>query len=371
MMNEDRPAAFDRERFARQHCTRPFFSAAVLAVAALALAPQASRADEGGVSFWVPGLFGSLAAVPQQPGWSLATIDYHDTVSAGGAVARAREIEAGRIPINLSATLTAKLNAPPDLLFAIPAYTFATPVLGGQAQVSMLGAFGRNIVAVNGAVTGTLSTPLGDIPFSRFDSIQDSVWGFGDLYPMATLRWNAGVNNYMTYLTGDIPVGAYDPNRLANIGIGHGAIDWGFGYTYLDPTKGHEFSAVGGFTYNFTNTDTQYKNGVDFHLDWGASQFLTKQLLVGLVGYVYQELGCDSGSGDRVGCFRSRVFSVGPQAGFILPLDKDWQAYINVKGYGEFDGKNRPDGYNVWLTFSISPAAAPPPVTQTTSLLHK
>jgi hypothetical protein len=35
----------------------------------------------------------------------------------------------------------------------------------------------------------------------------------------------------------------------------------------------------------------------------GASQFLTKQFQVGVVGYVYRELGCDSGSGDRVGCF--------------------------------------------------------------------
>jgi hypothetical protein len=39
----------------------------------------------------------------------------------------------------------------------------------------------------------------------------------------------------MTYVTGDIPVGAYDPTRLANLGIGHGAIDGGGGYTYFNP----------------------------------------------------------------------------------------------------------------------------------------
>ena len=31
----------------------------------------------------------------------------------------------------------------------------------------------------------------------------------------------------MAYLAGDIPVGSYNPDRLANIGIGHGAIDTG------------------------------------------------------------------------------------------------------------------------------------------------
>ena len=36
--------------------------------------PRIAAADEGGVSFWLPGLFGSLAAAPQQPGWSLASI---------------------------------------------------------------------------------------------------------------------------------------------------------------------------------------------------------------------------------------------------------------------------------------------------------
>ena len=59
-------------------------------VAALLLLPaQMARADEGGVSFWIPGFFGSLAATPAQPGWSGTTIYYHDSVSAGGDVARA------------------------------------------------------------------------------------------------------------------------------------------------------------------------------------------------------------------------------------------------------------------------------------------
>jgi hypothetical protein len=37
---------------------------------------------------------------------------------------------------------------------------------------------------------------------------------------------------------------------LANIGLGHGAVDGGGGYTYFALTLGHEFSAVTGITYN-------------------------------------------------------------------------------------------------------------------------
>ena len=53
--------------------------------------------------------------------------------------------------------------------------------------------------------------------------------------------------------------------------IGHNAIDVGGAYTYFDPKVGHEFSATLGFTYNFENEHTQYQNGIDMRLDWGAS----------------------------------------------------------------------------------------------------
>jgi hypothetical protein len=33
------------------------------------------------------------------------------------------------------------------------------------------------------------------------------------------------------------------------------------------------------------------QNGVDMHFGWGASQFLTKRFQVGLVCYVYKEIG--------------------------------------------------------------------------------
>jgi hypothetical protein len=329
-------------------------------LAAAVSAPAVSKADEGGVSFWLPGLFGSLAAVPQQAGWSLTTIYYHDRVSADADVARAREITVGRIPVNLNVNLSADLNSRIDLAVVNPTYVFATPVLGGQLAIGLMGIYGRVSTDLAATLSGTIGTPFGTFPFSRFDSISDSVTGFGDLYPQIFLRWNAGVHNYMTYITGDIPVGAYDSTRLSNIGIGHGAVDGGVGYTYFNPKTGHEFSGVLGFTYNTTNRSTQYQNGVDMHFDWGASQFLTKQFQIGLVGYVYNEIGCDSGAGDRVGCFQSRVIGVGPQVGFIIPVSTTTQAYLNFKGYKEFDHANRPDGWNAWVTLVLSPAEKAP-----------
>ena len=58
---------------------------ACFAVAIVVSSTTMSLADEDGISFWIPGLFGSLAAAPLQPGWSLTTTYYHDDVSASVA----------------------------------------------------------------------------------------------------------------------------------------------------------------------------------------------------------------------------------------------------------------------------------------------
>jgi hypothetical protein len=311
---------------------------APLIFGAFVLLSQRAVADEGGVSFWLPGTYGSLAAVPAVPGWSFAAFNYYDSVSAskGADFVRGGGVVAG-------------VNSRIDFLFVNPAYVFATPVLGGQASLGTGALIGPNTTSAFGSVAG-----LGGDTISGTRS--DTVFGVGDLYPTGSLRWNWGVNNVMTYLTGDIPVGLYNSQQLATLGIGHGAIDTGGGYTYFNPQTGHEFSAVVGATYNLINPATHYRNGIDGHLDWGASQFLSASLQVGAVGYVYDQLTGDRGTGAKLGPFESRVIGIGPQIGYLFPV-AGMQGYVNLKAYGEFDAGNRPSGWNAWLTLSISPAA--------------
>ncbi len=143
-----------------------------LGVAAIVLAPammlfsHRAQADEGGISFWIPGLFGSLAATPQQPGWSLANIYYHTSVSAGADVARAREFTLGRVPANVTVNtnLNLNVNATGDLGFVLPSYVFATPVLGGQASVSLLAAYGIVGTSLAGTLSGVATGPFGNTP---------------------------------------------------------------------------------------------------------------------------------------------------------------------------------------------------------------
>jgi hypothetical protein len=326
-------------------------SLAALTSAALLL-PEPAHADQGGLSFWLPGAFASLAATPVTPGWAMGTIYLHESVSAGGAVASSRAIRLGNATANLNVTLDARLNAAVDAVALAPSYTFATPVLGGQLTVTMLTLVGNSQATINANLIGS----LGPIGFARERSIGDSLFSVSDVFPQATLKWNHGVHNTMVYGMMNIPIGDYQANRLVNLGLGHWSIDGGFGYTYFDPQTGHEFSFVTGATYNFKNPSLDYQNGIDWHFDWGASKFFTKQFHAGLVGYAFQQLTADSGSGATLGDFKSRVFAVGPQIGYLFPLG-DMQGYVNLRGYGEFGAKNRAEGWNMWLTFAISPSA--------------
>jgi hypothetical protein len=122
------------------------------------------------------------------------------------------------------------------------------------------------------------------------------------------------------------------PTRLASMGTGHWAADAGAGYTYLNEQVGFEWSAVVGFTYNFINPYTQYRSGIDAHLDWAISPYLSEKLHIG-----------------------SRVAGIGPQIGFFFPF-ADLEGYLNLRGYSEFNARNRLEGWTAYVTFSVAAA---------------
>ena len=52
------------------HAGRGIAAAVAIALSFITI-PDKARADQGGISFWLPGSFGSLAATPVTPGWAL------------------------------------------------------------------------------------------------------------------------------------------------------------------------------------------------------------------------------------------------------------------------------------------------------------
>src|SRR5262245_19868681 len=100
----------------------------VLPLVGLVIAGEATpaMADAGGVSFWLPGAFGSLAATPVVPGWAYSTIYLHLQANAG---ATQNFVTSNGV----RGSVVTGLSAHADALAVGITYTSPTPVLGGQA----------------------------------------------------------------------------------------------------------------------------------------------------------------------------------------------------------------------------------------------
>src|SRR5215468_8202159 len=117
--------------------------ATAVTLIAMAMAPVAAKADNGGVGFWLPGTMGSLSAVPGQPGMSYTFQYIHlDSVAGGGKA------------FQNNASIVAGLHAKADVGVFLPTYTFATPVLGGQLTIGAATVPGNAAVGINATLTG-------------------------------------------------------------------------------------------------------------------------------------------------------------------------------------------------------------------------
>ena len=124
----------------------------LFAIALIAL-PAPALADAGGISFWLPGSFGSLAATPVAPGWAYSTIYLHLQANAGATQ--------NFVTSNgLRGSVVTGLSARADALAVGITYTSPTPVLGGQAAISFLTAPGNVGAGIGATLTGRPGTPF-------------------------------------------------------------------------------------------------------------------------------------------------------------------------------------------------------------------
>ena len=148
---------------------------------------MSARADEGGVPFWLSGSYSSFAAVPQQPGWYMPTQLYYYNGDASGT----KSFQRGD-SVNLG--LSSKLA----MLFLTPTWVPDEKWFGGQPSFALTFGGGWNSTSA-GLSASTVNA--GTQTLNRSDS--DS--GGSDLYPQAQIAWNSGNNNWMAYITGDMP----------------------------------------------------------------------------------------------------------------------------------------------------------------------
>lgn len=320
------------------------FYLAIACAAGLVAAPDA-QAAEYAQGIYVLGNRGPLAGVTPPPGFYFESETYYYSGNFGGN----RLFQGGGV-------VAANIKNDTSANFVTPIWVTPFEILGGNLGFSITIPFGTPNVSA-GAV---LASP-------RIDRIiagreRDANFNVGDIYLASFVGWHSGNFHWSGTLLGVVPSGSFENGQLSNIALNRPAIDLSVALTYLDPLLGYEFSVVPGITFNWINPATQYLTGTEFHLEWSASKYLSKELSVGLVGYYYNQLTGDSGSGDRIGSFKGRVTSLGAQIGYTFKLG-EIPVSTNVRFFREFDVKNRFAGTATYLTISaplwVAPAQQP------------
>lgn len=327
---------------------------AALMVAVGTLSTTQVMSAESAQGIYVLGNRGPLAGVIPPPGFYFEseTYFYQGSLSAG------RSFQSGGV-------VAARVKLETIANFATPIWVTPVEILGGKLGFSMTIPFGTPDVSA-GAV---LSSPrLQRIIAGRE---RDAVFNVGDVYIASFVGWESGNFHWTATALGVIPSGSYETGQLSNIALNRPALDLSGALTYLDPVLGYELSVVPGVTFNWINPATQYLTGSEFHVEWSASKYLSKELSLGLVGYFYDQLTGDSGSGNRIGPFKGSVTALGGQVGYTFRIG-EIPVSTNVRVYREFNVTNRFEGTAGYLSISAPLWVAPPkPVAEPRPIMAK
>ncbi|MGH7004263.1 MAG: SphA family protein [Alphaproteobacteria bacterium] len=285
-------------------------------IAAAALNCTPGYASEYGFSVYGLGGAGPLAGIVPPPGTYFADTFIHGNFTADIVPAR------GRIQASLKATMN------------INAFT-----LQHVTDWKILGAdYGFRITVP--LSSAKITAEVRSTQFGIGASTSDSKTAIGDLnVTPIILGWHAGAWHWQTYVSFVAPTGFYDINRLIFTGLNRWAVDFGGGFTWLDPKIGFEVSVQVGYTVNFENPATDYLTGNEFHGEFFLGQHLPfggGTVSIGLAGYALQQVTGDSGSGARLGSFKGRTIALGPSLNFNSLNLGGPKVSIAVRYYHEF-----------------------------------
>jgi hypothetical protein len=326
---------------------------ASLAVAFVGVGPFSAEhpawAAEGGHGVYLLGLRGPGAGILPPEGVYFSDSFYYYSGTA----------EASHGFPTVGGQVVAAVDATVRLNLASAAWTTPGQILGGNLAFSALLPIGGPVVDVG----STLASPL--FPSGVSGAKHDSAFTYGDPAFSTLLGWHSGSFHWTMGVTAFLPVGDYREGALANVANHRLAADVNGAVTWLDPRIGLDLSVALGVTFNQENVATNYKTGNEFHFEWAATQNLSKQFSVGVVGYYYKQITGDSGPGAILGAFKGEVTAIGGTIGYNMRIG-DLPIATRLKIYREFDVTNRLEGTAGYFTLSMplfvstSPAAVTP-----------
>jgi hypothetical protein len=308
---------------------------AALALAVLFGLPAApARAAEDGIGAYLMGSRSNGAGITPPAGVYFNDDTYFYDAKIGGG----KSLPFGGLLVANVSTQT-WLNLP-TTLWVTPA-----KILGGDLAFSLTSSVGEPRVGASLLVNSPRFGPLGL-------NVTDDSTRLSDFFIQSFVGWQAGNFHWQLGIGGVVPSGTYVAGELSNASLNRPAIDLFGTFTWLDPAIGWDLSAAAGFTFNQTNTATDYKTGDEFHLEWAATKYITKEFTIGVVGYYYQQFTPDTGTGAILGAFEGRVAAIGGSIGYTFEVGK-LPVSTRLKIYREFDAVNHVEGTSGFFSLSV------------------
>jgi hypothetical protein len=311
-----------------------FLTATALAVTA----GGAARADENGASVYLLGSGGPGAGMAPP----LVGVYVDNTIYIySGSTKSSRDFQIGG---NLVTDVDVKLPADFLTVLAVPSTNF----IGGTLAIGAALPVAAPMVDASAVITGPLGRQIG---IRR----HDANLMVGDPLALASLTWNSGKFHAQISGTVNIPVGYYAEGALANIAFHRWAEDVSVAVTYHDEKSGLDLSHKVGITFNGRNTITDYDSGNDLHVEASVEKALSKKFSIGVLGYHFEQLTGDSGTGATLGPYKGKVNGVGGTVAFNTVLGRAPSTF-RLKVLQEFGEKNRPKGtaFMLGLTLPLS-----------------
>lgn len=204
------------------------------------------------------------------------------------------------------------------------------------------------VEALGGLVTAHAILPLVNLSV-RAGGTSDSRTGLGDVTVGGGIAWHHSPQLHSVVgLDAVLPVGAYDRSRQANIGRNYLSLQPLGVLTWMDP-DGFNADVKATLNFNRTNSDTQYRSGREFIVDYAAGWGLGNDWVVGVGGYVYRQWSDDKAGGVALPGSRGRSQSIGPSVRYAN--GKGW--LITAKVEKEFGARNRAQGSQFWLKTTV------------------
>ena len=288
---------------------------AALALAGL-LATSGALATEGGGSTYAISAENFIAGAVPPPGFYVMEYLNHYTSD------RVKDDQGNAVPI-------------PDFKLR------ATAAVTRLAWVTPTEVLGGNLVA-------HAFFPLVDLSV-RAGGTKDSRTGLGDVTVGAGIGWHHSPQLHSVIgLDAVLPTGSYDRNRQANLGRNYLSMQTVGILTHIDP-NGFNGDVKAALTFNRTNSDTNYRSGNEFIIDYAAGWGLGNGWVVGVGGHVYRQIRDDRINGVAQAGTRGRSQSIGPSVRYAN--DKGW--LITAKLEKEFGVRNRAEGNALWIRTTV------------------